>query len=204
LCYIWLTGVEHALNGGKPMKDDSGLHVDDESTDDRTYSSGRRRSEPSAGRLLPAFLIVLLAIMVVLGISYFLNKRPAGGDAALVTKMTALEEKIMSLEKQVTDLQGRPAAAAPDPSLAQRVDALSRKVEALERPKPVVSEPKAKPAPPKAAVTVEKRHHTVQKGDTLYKISKMYGVRVEELRKLNNLSENQPLKTGQKLLVSAE
>jgi len=194
------------------MKDDTGLQVDDETTDGRDYRSRRGRAESSAGRLLPAFLIVLLAIVLVLGISYFLTKRPAGGDKALLSKMTALEEKIASLEKQMGELQSKSGTPGPDPSLAQRVDVLSQKVAtlekqktpALEKQKAPAMEPKGKPAPPKAAVTAEKRYHTVQKGETLYRISKKYGIRVEEIRKLNNLSGSQSLKTGQKLLVSGE
>ena len=194
------------------MKDDTGLQVDDETTDGRDYRSRRGRAESSAGRLLPAFLIVLLAIVLVLGISYFLTKRPAGGDKALLSKMTALEEKIASLEKQMGELQSKSGTPGPDPSLVQRVDLLSQKVAtlekqktpALEKQKAPAMEPKGKPIPPKAAVTAEKRYHTVQKGETLYRISKKYGIRVEEIRKLNNLSGSQSLKTGQKLLVSGE
>jgi LysM repeat protein len=194
------------------MKDDTGFQADDETTADGGYRSKRGRAESSTGRLLPAFLIVLLAVVLVLGISYFLTKRPAGGDTAVLSKMTALEEKIASLEKQMGELQSKSGASGPDPSLAQRVDLLSQKVATLEKQrfpapekqKAAAMEPKGKPVPPKAAVTAEKRYHTVQKGETLYKISKKYGIRVEELRKLNNLSGNQSIKTGQKLLVSTE
>ncbi len=158
--------------------------------------------------MLSDWIGLVLVIILVLGISYFLTKRPAGGDTALLSKMTSLEEKITALEKQITDLQSKPGAPVPDSSLVQRVDVLSQKVTALEKQKAPAPTPatvsKSQPAAPKATVTAEKRYHTVQKGETLYKISKKYGIRVEELRKLNHLSANQPLKTGQKLLVSAE
>ncbi|MCC7201402.1 MAG: C40 family peptidase [Nitrospirae bacterium] len=42
--------------------------------------------------------------------------------------------------------------------------------------------------------------HKVKKGDTLYRISKIYGVTVSDVRKLNNLSGS-ALKIGQKLKV---
>ena len=114
-----------------------------------------------------------------------------------------LEQKIASLERQIADLQGKLGTVGPDPALLQRVDALAQKVEALEKQKQPTAEPKAKPsAPSKPAVSTEKQYHTVQKGETLYRISKKYGISVEELRKLNNLSADQPLRTGQKLLVS--
>ena len=41
--------------------------------------------------------------------------------------------------------------------------------------------------------------HVVKKGDTLYKISRMYGVSVNTLLKLNNISENSILSIGQKI-----
>jgi LysM repeat protein len=85
------------------------------------------------------------------------------------------------------------------------VEALTKKVEALEKrgQQPGV-ESKTRPAPPKPAVTSQKKYHTVQRGETLLKIGKKYGIAVEELRKLNNLSKDQSIKIGQKLLVSVE
>lgn len=43
--------------------------------------------------------------------------------------------------------------------------------------------------------------HNVQKGETLYSISKKYQLTVAELRAANNLSENDVLKAGQKLII---
>jgi membrane-bound lytic murein transglycosylase D len=79
------------------------------------------------------------------------------------------------------------------------VEALSQKVEVLEKKAQLTTESNAKPASPKAT---PKRYHTVHKGETLSEISKKYGITVEELRKLNGLSRSQPVRTGQKLLVS--
>ena len=43
--------------------------------------------------------------------------------------------------------------------------------------------------------------YEVQKGDTLYSISRKYQITVAELRAANNLSENDVLKAGQKLII---
>ena len=43
--------------------------------------------------------------------------------------------------------------------------------------------------------------HTVSKGETLYRISKQYGVSVQDLKDWNNLSGN-IISIGQKLIVS--
>jgi LysM repeat protein len=74
-------------------------------------------------------------------------------------------------------------------------------VESLEK-RGQTSAAKTKPAAPKPSASNGKLSHTVQKGETLAKISKKYGVSVKELRKLNNLSESQGIHPGQKLLIS--
>jgi murein DD-endopeptidase MepM/ murein hydrolase activator NlpD len=48
----------------------------------------------------------------------------------------------------------------------------------------------------------EKVEHIVEKGDTLYNISRRYGTTVESLRKLNNLTESSILEIGQKIRVT--
>ena len=45
--------------------------------------------------------------------------------------------------------------------------------------------------------------HIVQKGETLYGISKQYGIKVEQLRAWNNLGNSNLIKPGQQLFVSA-
>ena len=43
--------------------------------------------------------------------------------------------------------------------------------------------------------------YKVEKGDTLYSISRKYQITVAELRAANNLSENDIIKIGQKLII---
>ena len=43
--------------------------------------------------------------------------------------------------------------------------------------------------------------YKVEKGDTLYSISRKYQITVAELRTANNLSENDVIKVGQKLII---
>ncbi len=45
----------------------------------------------------------------------------------------------------------------------------------------------------------DQKHHVVKKGDTLWKISQMYGVKVGSLRRKNNLEKGQVIKVGQKI-----
>jgi len=184
------------------MKGDPEVRTNDSWSDDNTYSPKRGRIGPGNSISLYILLGILLVVVFAGGISYFITRRSTEGNATLQSKMAAFEQKVTSLERQITDLQGKLGTATPDPALLQRVDALADKVEALGKKQPIV-ESKAKPSvPSKPAVSTKKQYHTVQKGETLYRVSKKYGISVEEIRKLNNLSGDQPLRSGQKLLVS--
>lgn len=62
-------------------------------------------------------------------------------------------------------------------------------------PKPQPHEPTKPPAPTPTGV-----YHTVASGDTLYGISRKYGVTVDSIKKFNNLKDNS-IKIGQRLRV---
>ena len=165
-----------------------------------------RRIRLSSNNILPILMGILIVLVFAGGIFYFLSKRSTGGEASpLQLKVTTLEEKIAGLEKQLGELQGKVSTSSPDPALIHRVDALAQKVEALEKRKQPKAESKIEPSrSSKRAVPTEKRYHTVQKGETLSGISKRYGISLEELRKRNNLSENQRIHTGQRLRISPQ
>jgi len=190
------------------MKEDSELGIDDGSPQDKNYSKGRGIRADDNKRL-PVLLVIALTLIVVAGIVYFITKPPTPADTkgpeTLASKITALEQRVTGLEAQITDLQGKSNKEASGPFLLHQVEALTKRVEALERggQQPGI-EPKTRPSPQKPEVTSQKKYHTVQRGETLLKIGKKYGIAVEELRKLNNLSKGQSIKIGQKLLVSVE
>ena len=188
------------------MKEDAELETDDAWSEGRAYSPKRRGSESGSSRYLRVLLVVILVMIFAGGILYFLGRQRTGSEAGpLQSKVIVLEQRIAGLEKQIAELHGKISTSGLDPALFQRLDALSQKVEALEKQKQPTAEPKAKsPTPPKPTASAEKKYHTVQKGETLYGISKKYGISAEELRKLNNLSKDPLLRTGQKLLVSPE
>ena len=79
----------------------------------------------------------------------------------------------------------------PSPSPAKSV------VEQQESPK---VKPTAPSSPSKEGNS--KQSHTVQKGETLYAISKMYGMSVDDVKKINGLTSN-AMAVGQKLKVNA-
>jgi len=66
------------------------------------------------------------------------------------------------------------------------------------KPKPI---PKAEPAPEKPT-TVKFIFHRVEKGETLYRISRNYGISVEELQMLNDMKKDDLIiDIGQELIV---
>ena len=77
---------------------------------------------------------------------------------------------------------------------------LQQKKSAPEPPKPEASQPVKKEAPPQP----KPAYHIVSRGETLYGISKKYGISVDELRRLNNMDPSSLIHPGQELLVSQE
>jgi len=186
------------------MKDDSGLQMNNPLKDGSPYSPNRRRNGYGNSQFFRILLIIFLILIFAGGIIYFLTKGLTRGGANLLQlKIAALEQKTAMLEKQLGELQGRISTSGPDPTLLQRLDVLDKKIEGLEKQKQPIPESKGKlTAPPKPAASNKKQYHTVQKGETLFSISKKYGISLEELLKRNNLSADQPIRIGQKLLVS--
>ncbi len=54
-----------------------------------------------------------------------------------------------------------------------------------------VSKPQEKPSSPSSSATSQRRYHIVKTGDTLFSISRSYGVTLSDLRKLNSLDSYQ-------------
>lgn len=66
------------------------------------------------------------------------------------------------------------------------------------------SAPKAAPAakPAAARKTDAAKYHVVKQGETLYRISVNYGISVDKLLELNNMSKGAVIHPGQKIMVS--
>jgi LysM repeat protein len=112
---------------------------------------------------------------------------------AIAARLTVIEQRITKLEK-----------------MEQRISAyefqLKELQESLAELDRLVSEI---PEAPQATETQSKeksnvRHHIVRSGDSLYGIAQDYGLTVEELRRLNNLTKDPVIHPGQKLLVDSE
>ncbi len=157
------------------------------------------------------FLILVLAF-VMLG--------SGAGRQELDSRIELLEKRLDDMEFRLGNIAQNPAGGdlaslqKADQDLGRRFDALERKLEGRlnqmqatltrleKRPPPAPPQPKAKPAkvppPPKT------RLHTVQKGETLYQISRKYGLRVDDVRKLNGIGKDFKIYPGQKLKVAGQ
>ncbi len=172
------------------MTDDPELNMNDTYSENSAYSPKRRRSEYGNGKSFRTVLIILFLLLIAGGIIYFFKKGSTGDETnPLQLKVTFLEQRIVKLEEQIAELQAKITDLG--------------KVESTDTQKQPTAESKPKPSPPpKKTVLTEKKYYIVQKGETLYSVSKKLGISVEELRKLNNLSAKQTIRTGQKLVVS--
>ncbi len=190
------------------MPDDPDIRLMDTEAEE-VYSPDRKQAGTDKKKLGIFAAIGVVALAVIGGIYMMLGGGGVSKDEVrlIQTKIGSLEQKITAMEKQQAALQARLPAEGAEAALTGKVDTLAQRVEALEKkPVAVVAEkPKAaqKAAQKeKAAASPGKKIHTVQKGETIYGISKKFGIKPDDLRKLNNLGPEDPVKPGQKLVVS--
>ncbi len=179
-------------------------------------SSGKRSFKP----VLIAGAGLLIAVVVVL---MFLSGAPRSADKDLLKAMEArlkqIEEKLDKLEWIDTgmarlDRKEKDLAALSDritqleSSLGRRIDQIAKdttRPAAVKVENPPIKPEAASPKPPSTAAKIETspraKIYLVQKGDTLYSISRRHAVPLEQLLKLNSITAKDPLLPGQKLLL---
>ena len=112
--------------------------------------------------------------------------------AALSERLNQIEAGVAKKIDQLGKEAAKPPAKAPEPPAA-RSDPPPAKAEAPPA--------KTAAAPFKVEKETKSRTHEVQKGETLYGISRRYGLTVDQIMKLNNLTLKEPIKPGQSLSV---
>lgn len=172
--------------------------------------AGKRSVKP----ILIAGAGLLVALVVIL---MFLSGAPRSAEKdqikGLEARLKQIEEKLGKLEWIDTGLARLDRKEKELSALSERItqleSTLGRRIDQIAKdaakPAPVKAEA-APPKPPTAAAKTEKspaaKEYVVQKGDTLYSISRRHGVSVEQLLRLNGLSAKDPLRAGQKLKLS--
>ena len=169
----------------------------------------------SQGKILlfgGAGLLVLIILVVLL---FSGGKEAPSEDLSLIqarlTRMearikaaTAMENRIQQFEEAEKEV--RQSLLKTDLSIRTIKGDLNQLIEAfegLQKKMPPVPKKVETPKSVKEAsiAQTEKGYHLVNRGETLYRISKKYGISVDDLRRLNNMDPNALIHPGQKLLV---
>jgi LysM repeat protein len=124
-----------------------------------------------------------------------------------LSRIEGVEQKISSLESQIKAFQGSLAKlesstrAVRDQTerLGQRVEEQMKKIASA----PALDKQQAQPpTPQKKPLHANERLHLVQPKEPLFGIAKKYNLTVSELRQLNNLSKQDMIQPGQRLIVT--
>lgn len=122
-----------------------------------------------------------------------------------LNRIESLDKRMSLLDKLRTELEisimGR--LDSLEASISMRMDQKVKELDTLHM------EARQKTPDKKKVVKVSKkktesRYHEVSAGETLYRISRQYGLTVEELRRLNQISPESVIHVGQKLIISGE
>ena len=199
-----------------------------EISDDLGYAPNPHRGESQRGsgdiRLSKKSMILWgigIVVLVILITVFF-----GGGGGLSQEDLAPLQAKLNLLERRLTHLEGLESRIAflenqetglqqlildldkSGRSLTEKVDEISKKLGVVEKAKPTAPARIKTTAPgtagEKPASAETKRYHNVRPGETLYRIARRYGISVSELCRLNNISPNQAIHPGQKLLVPSE
>ncbi len=126
-----------------------------------------------------------------------------------ITNQQPQEQNIESFQNRIEQLEA--FVKHKTDQFTSELEKAQKKISSLES-KPSSTVTSSKSASAKKSAPVEKpaavrktdtaKYHTVQKGETLYRISVNNGISVDQLLELNNMSKNSVIYPGQKLRVS--
>jgi LysM repeat protein len=128
-------------------------------------------------------LVILIAILF-----------PRTGDYALERKINSLDAKLEQVEGDLNRLIWIEARLD---QMEEKIKEFTVMMDTLERFGKSSTQPTAKS--PEAVAKA--RYHRVRAGETLYGISRRYGLTIEELRRLNKLPQEATIYPDQKLLI---
>jgi len=197
------------------LDDDMGFSAAGENIQHRSgsFDSKSKRKFLILGGVVVLVLIVLIVLL------------PRGSDKRSKGDLLSIQAKLNRLEKKLTDINGmkdrmtllekrgeglQQLAAEKDKSvqnLSEELDKLNQKIDdvlqkrtvpvADKTEKPRVSQKQTTPT-----ASTKKQYHVIRAGENLYRISLRYGISLDELCHLNNITEKQAIFPGQKLLVT--
>jgi LysM repeat protein len=112
------------------------------------------------------------------------------------------ENRQTEFHGQLTQVDGKLTALSNSPVMKE-VETLAPRVNLLEKQLTSIHiRQKVTPVCSKSAHEDKRLDYIVKEGDNLFRISKKYGMSIEELARTNNLYEDELIIVGQKLVVS--
>jgi uncharacterized coiled-coil protein SlyX len=191
------------------------------------WADGKGKGKNTKPNKIPA-LFILLAVAIIALVAVFLMLLLSGdGSTIAQNKLDALEGRILALEERLDKYEAidekvtriweqaksfekfKDRFDRSEASMSLRMDHLTMSLETLQ--KQVNASNKKVAVPPSEASKKEKtksakpsaniKYHRVKAGETLYSISKQYGLKVEQLLELNRMKKGSVIVPGQKLIV---
>jgi LysM repeat protein len=160
----------------------------------------------------------VVALVVILGFTMY---GTSAKDSALAEEVALLAKHLDDIEFRLGNLEQANAGEESLATLRENHENLSRQFQALEAklgqslnqinsklaslekgPQPAAQATTPPPAKKKAKAAPAKTH-VVKAGETLYQISRQYGLSVDQLKKINKMGNDVTIRPGQELTVSA-
>jgi hypothetical protein len=120
-------------------------------------------------------------------------------ETEAIKESALLERKAMEDMRRSSHPVAKPKPAAPPPQTFGDISGL----EGASPKNPVMDKGSEEMQEPGPAVRAGSMLHVVKPGETLFRISRRYGIEIEKLKKLNKLPDD-IIEVGQKLIVAAE
>lgn len=170
--------------------------------------------------VLWTFLMQFIGIIILGGFFYVnIEKDSQESFSTIKDKLDLLENKFDPINDQLAKVAEAmrtgnklvPQAVVENMAITEKPSPLSK---IKNTPALTVNQQRVQGAPPSIAIIPQpiapqkeppqllEQYHKVERGETLYRISRRYGVSVEEIRRLNKIEGNQNIQTGQKLIIS--
>ena len=120
-------------------------------------------------------------------------------ETEAIKESALLERRAMEDMRRSSHPVAKPKPAVPPPQSFGDISGL----ESVPPKSPVVDKGNEGIQEPGPAVRAGSMQHVVKPGETLFRISRRYGIEIEKLKKLNKLPDD-IIEVGQKLIVGAE
>jgi len=155
-------------------------------------------------------------ILIILFFSFFIGGSKTRKDLSSIRanfdqvekRLTQMEDKIARLNKEVLTSKvdfdkNMEEWQSQKLSLEKRLDEQSTRIGELNEAMSTLATKKksSEKVDKKPTPQTKNRYHEVRKGETLYGVARRYGISVDELCRLNQITAKTVIQPGQKLLV---